>query len=108
MEPPRARSAGRLLRRRQLGAFPLATCAALGLAACGDGGIKISFPTPAAAGSAGGTRAIGASLVANPAKDEWPQDFWQSSAEVQEAYRFALSHQDILQYMPCFCGCVNQ
>jgi len=27
------------------------------------------------------------------------------SPQVEEAYRFAVDHEDILQYIPCFCGC---
>ncbi|MGH2355229.1 MAG: PCYCGC motif-containing (lipo)protein [Chloroflexota bacterium] len=44
-------------------------------------------------------------LVARPDRNEWPDRFWKAAPEVQEAYRYALAHPDILQYMPCFCGC---
>ncbi len=27
------------------------------------------------------------------------------TAEVQDAYAFALSHPDVLKYIPCYCGC---
>src|SRR5437867_12856322 len=46
-------------------------------------------------------------VYANPAKDEWPDQFRQLPAETQELYRFAASNHDVLQYIPCFCGCVN-
>jgi len=46
-------------------------------------------------------------VYANPAKDEWPDQFRQLPAETQELYRFAAVHHDVLQYIPCFCGCVN-
>lgn len=29
------------------------------------------------------------------------------SEKVQEAYRYAVDHEDMLQYIPCFCGCKN-
>lgn len=45
--------------------------------------------------------------VAWPAKNEWPAPFWQSAPEVQEAYRYAVAHPQVLQYFPCYCGCVN-
>ncbi|MER3438076.1 MAG: hypothetical protein C4346_11105 [Chloroflexota bacterium] len=47
-------------------------------------------------------------LVAWPAKDRWPAVLNQASAEVQEAYRFAVAHPDVLRYIPCFCGCGAQ
>ncbi len=31
----------------------------------------------------------------------------KKSTKVQEAYRFAVDHEDTLQYIPCFCGCKN-
>ena len=46
-------------------------------------------------------------VYANPAKDEWPDQFRQLPAETQELYCFAAVHHDVLQYIPCFCGCVN-
>ena len=46
-------------------------------------------------------------VYANPAKDEWPDQFRQLPAETQELYRFAAANHDVLQYIPCFCGCVN-
>jgi len=29
------------------------------------------------------------------------------SKKVQEAYQYAVDHEDTLQYIPCFCGCNN-
>ncbi len=87
----------RIRRDRVLRLLPLA---GVTLAACGASG------SPAFAPQSGGT-STGASLVANPAKNEWPDRFLKAGPDVQEAYRFALANQDTLQYMPCFCGCVN-
>lgn len=87
----------RLSRRRFLGlALPLAGAA---LAACSG----------ASAPSTGGERiATSGALVAWPAKNQWPDLFWRAAPEVQEAYRFAVAHPDVLQYIPCYCGCVDQ
>jgi hypothetical protein len=45
------------------------------------------------------------SLLAWPAEERWPALFAASSERIQEAYRFAVANQDLLQWMPCFCGC---
>lgn len=29
-------------------------------------------------------------------------------AEVQDIYRLAYANQDVLRYIPCYCGCVNE
>ena len=57
-------------------------------------------------GSSGSSSGIG--LLAWPAEDRWPDQFWQAAAEVQEAYRYAVANPDFLQWMPCFCGCGAQ
>ena len=44
-------------------------------------------------------------LLAWPAEDRWPEQFSKTSARIQETYRFAVANQDLLQWMPCFCGC---
>jgi len=31
----------------------------------------------------------------------------EKSQKVQAAYRYAVDHEDTLQYIPCFCGCNN-
>lgn len=48
------------------------------------------------------------SLVAYPARDQWPEVFRQAAPEVQDAYRYAVANQDVLKYIPCYCGCVSQ
>lgn len=47
-------------------------------------------------------------LIANPAKDEWPQMFLDAPEYVQETYRYVLANKQDIQWMPCFCGCVDQ
>ena len=34
-----------------------------------------------------------------------PSFVQKKSLEVQEAYRYAVDHEETLQYIPCFCGC---
>jgi hypothetical protein len=46
-------------------------------------------------------------IYARPDKDEWPEEFLQLHAEAQAMYRYAVANHDTLQYIPCFCGCVN-
>jgi len=35
----------------------------------------------------------------------FPPEVLSASADVQEAYRFAAEHLEILKYIPCYCGC---
>jgi hypothetical protein len=44
-------------------------------------------------------------LLAWPAEDRWPQLFRDASPRIQETYRFAVANQELLRWMPCFCGC---
>ena len=46
-------------------------------------------------------------LYANPAKNEWPPELLEMSADIQSMYRYAAANRETLQYMPCFCGCVD-
>jgi hypothetical protein len=39
------------------------------------------------------------------AVSELSPDIQQLSPEVQEAYRFALANPDVLDKIPCYCGC---
>jgi hypothetical protein len=38
---------------------------------------------------------------------ELPSFVRTGSQKAQEAYRYAATHGEILQYIPCFCGCIN-
>jgi uncharacterized protein with PCYCGC motif len=42
-----------------------------------------------------------------PSENRWPAQFLSAPADVQEAYRYAVVNHDVLQYIPCFCGCVE-
>jgi len=46
-------------------------------------------------------------LYARPDRDEWPEVFYQQDSEVQAMYRYAVANREVLQWMPCFCGCVD-
>lgn len=46
-------------------------------------------------------------LYTYPAKDEWPEEFYQLASATQAMYRYAAANRATLQYMPCFCGCVE-
>lgn len=48
-----------------------------------------------------------AALYARPDRDEWPEAFYQQDSAVQAMYRYAVVNEAVLQWMPCFCGCVN-
>lgn len=52
-----------------------------------------------------GQSSVHDSLLAWPAEDRWPELFHKTSVRTQETYRFAVANQDLLQWMPCFCGC---
>ena len=46
-------------------------------------------------------------LLADPSRDVWPGAYRAAAEQTREAYRYAIDRPDILQWMPCFCGCVN-
>lgn len=46
-------------------------------------------------------------LYARPDRNEWPEQFTQLPVETQDMYRYAVANKAVLQWMPCFCGCVN-
>lgn len=80
---------GMLSRRRFLVVLPLLSATAL--VAC-----------------SGQSTSADQSLLAKPASNQWPKQFWDAAPEVQGAYRFAVANPNVLQYIPCYCGCVNQ
>lgn len=46
-------------------------------------------------------------LLADPSRDRWPAEMNELSSEVRDLYRYAAANRATLQYIPCFCGCVN-
>lgn len=85
------------------------TVFALGLAgallACGGRDTDRPAPRPAET----------AEPVATTPADDWvtldgvefPAAMAEAPAEVIEAYVFAAKHREVLEYMPCYCGCEN-
>jgi hypothetical protein len=47
---------------------------------------------------------VTAELEMAPVSD-LPPEVRQSPTTVQDAYRFALANQQLLQQIPCYCGC---
>ncbi len=37
-----------------------------------------------------------------------PDEMRDAPANVQEAYRFAIANKELLEQIPCFCGCVAE
>jgi hypothetical protein len=37
-----------------------------------------------------------------------PADIRKAPEKVREAYRFAIANQEILRYIPCYCGCGSE
>lgn len=35
-------------------------------------------------------------------------DIRRASLKIREAYRFAIANQEILRYIPCYCGCGSE
>ena len=44
-------------------------------------------------------------LYARPERNEWPAELRELPEDTQAMYRYAVANRDVLQYMPCFCGC---
>jgi hypothetical protein len=82
------------------------------VAACGGSDNATAMPTmaasatPAMSMSAEPSHASGMDAAA--VEIAWaarPDYVRQSADRVQEAYRYALERPDVIQWMPCFCGC---
>ncbi len=39
--------------------------------------------------------------------DGLPQEVTSASADVQQAYRYAVANPEVLKQIPCYCGCVD-
>jgi len=46
-------------------------------------------------------------IYARPDRGEWPSEFNEVPQATQQMYRYAVVNKAVLQYIPCFCGCVN-
>jgi hypothetical protein len=72
------------------------------------GGALLTIGLTFAGCSVGESTRSDGDFVAWPEKDRWPAKFNESPLEIQEAYRYAVSRPVVMQYIPCFCGCVAQ
>lgn len=50
----------------------------------------------------------GAQAYALAPESALPAPVRRAPANVQTAYRFAIANREILRWIPCFCGCVNE
>jgi hypothetical protein len=72
--------------------------------------LLISLPLFAAVVSAcsASSPTADSALLAKPSLNQWPEQFLRAAPDVQADYRFAVANPDVLRYIPCYCGCVNQ
>jgi hypothetical protein len=53
----------------------------------------------------GGDKAEASPEIKMASASEMPRRVQQAPVTVQEAYRFAIANPDVLQEIPCYCGC---
>lgn len=96
--PATPRSRRRLAFSGTLAVLVLALSGGL-VAACGGGDHATAMPAAASHDPGADAAAIEAAWAARP-------DYVShADARVQEAYRYALERPDVIQWMPCYCGC---
>jgi hypothetical protein len=61
--------------------------------------------TPIAQTSPSPTASAIPPLGANPTRGIWPAQYHAAPQPVRDAYAWAATHENILQYIPCYCGC---
>jgi len=44
-------------------------------------------------------------LAAHPLRGIWPSEYRSAAQPVRDAYTWASTHEEILRYIPCYCGC---
>jgi hypothetical protein len=121
----RIRSASRDRRRaarRAAFAAVFLFAGAIALEGCGtthpaDSSMAASMPTMAASENPGATAAGAAPRMAGNAADLMPADaaeawaarpaFTRVDPQTEEAYAYALYHPQVVQWMPCYCGCAR-
>ncbi len=87
------------MRRRRL----LTASAVMVAAACTPSTAGTRSAAPSAAGSANGRP--NDPNAGNPAAGIWPTFMVAMNAQVKDAYLYAATHPEVLQYIPCYCGC---
>ena len=68
-------------------------------------------PTTAARAPAASASALPAMVVdeltMHPAMGVYPKAYRSMTGEIKAAYAYAVAHQNILKWMPCYCGCAS-
>ena len=36
-----------------------------------------------------------------------PKEIRNAPSDIRDSYRFAVVNRNVLQYIPCYCGCIN-
>lgn len=89
------------MRRRR---FLVASAAAVAAACAPAAGVAPSGgTTPTGPGASDGRP--NDPNAGNPAAGIWPTFMVAMNAQVKDAYLYAATHPEILQYIPCYCGC---
>ncbi len=122
MDRTHVTSRDRRAARRAVFAAVLAFGAAIALEGCGaahptGSPIARSMPTMPAAGSTAADQTVAtagmagtpAGLVPADAAATWAARpaFVTGDAQTEEAYAYALYHPQVVQWMPCYCGCAR-
>ncbi|MCO6453502.1 MAG: hypothetical protein J5I90_22160 [Caldilineales bacterium] len=68
--------------------------------------LLLLVPLLALTACAGGERPAATEVKLAP-ESALPADLRDAPAEVKEAYRFAIANKELLEQIPCFCGCVD-
>lgn len=102
-------------------AFAFVFVAAIGVEGCGtthpaDASMAQSMPTMAAGAGAGAAEAADPQMAGTPtdlmpadASEAWAARpaFTRVDPRTEEAYAYALYHPQVVQWMPCYCGCAR-
>ncbi len=65
----------------------------------------LSLILSACAGASSKTEAAPAAGLKLAPLDGMPADVLAAPAQVQQAYQFAAANPDVMQHIPCYCGC---
>lgn len=69
------------------------------------GAVLVTACTPVGQARPSSTASVTSPLAANPTRDIWPIQYRSAPQPVRDAYAWAAMHENILRYIPCYCGC---
>ena len=69
------------------------------------GAVVATACTPVGQARPGPTASVMPPLAANPTRGIWPIQYRSAPQPVRDAYAWAATHENILRYIPCYCGC---